>query len=397
MSIPLSQTPTLVARQEPSGYLPPTKRGASTLAASEARALSQFHAALSDVNNNPVNIAHIGHSMAAGFTTTRTTDRYATSSITALRSRLGLPAGGLGYIKAVNDVSLGDYPIVNTGTALTVTDLGWGSGGGLHLGTGYLTQQTINVPAGHTSVDIVWGANASYGTFQWALDGGSTTSVATTSGTPRWSTTRITVDPATSHTITITPVSGTCRMGGAVFYAGDETKGIRGFVGGNPSSNSADWVKKVTDPNVRAWLDAVTATQPSLIVLTVLCNDYISYNQGAGVNNVQPAAVKANIRQMINIIAARCTVRPSVVLCIENQRNNIDGSLTPSKWADYVNAAYELADAEGYAVFDWWKRIGNMSAPEAVAAGWLNADQIHPSTKGHRFWGESLATFLMPR
>jgi lysophospholipase L1-like esterase len=396
MSIPLSQTPTLVARQEPSGYIPATKRGASTLASSEARALSQFHAALSDVNNNPVKVAHLGHSMVAGFTTTRTLDRYATSSITALRNRLGLPAGGIGYMKAINDVGLGDYPIVNTGTVLSVSDVGWGSSGGVHLGTGFVTQQTINVPAGHTSVDIIWSGNASYGTFQWSLDGGSNTSVATTTGN-HWATTRITVTPGTTHAIVITPVSGTCRMGGAMFYAGDEANGIQGFVGGQPSSNSADWVQKVINPNNRGWLDAVAANQPSLIVFTVLCNDYISYNQAAGVNNVQPEAVKANLRQVMNIIAAKCTVRPSVVLCIENQRNNIDASLGPSHWADYVNAAYDLADSEGWAVFDWWKRIGNMSAPQAVTAGWLNADTIHPSTKGHRFWGESLATFLMPR
>jgi hypothetical protein len=115
---------------------------------------------------------------------------------------------------------------VNTGTVLVVSDLAWGSSGGVHLGTGYITQQTINVPAGHTSVDIVWAANASYGTFQWALDGGGNTSVATTSGAlTHWNTTRVTVTPGSTQTIVITPVSGTCRMGGAMFYAGAKPVG----------------------------------------------------------------------------------------------------------------------------------------------------------------------------
>jgi hypothetical protein len=70
-------------------------------------------------------------------------------------------------------------------------------------------------------------------------------------------------------------------------------------------------VQKVTNPNNRGWMDAITANQPHLIVFIVLCNDYISYNQAAGVNNVQPAAAKANLKQVVNIIAAKCTVRPA--------------------------------------------------------------------------------------
>lgn len=372
----------------------PSQKNTQSIETTNAKALLTWHNALASADATKVNIAYLGHSIVEGYTTAKTTDRFATSTTTALRRHRGL-TGGLGYIKANKAFGATDYPIVNTGTKLGVADLGYGSNAGVHVGTGYITQQTITVPAGHTSVDIVWGRESGAGSFFWALDGGATTSVSTAGTKLRWNTTRVTVNPSSAHTITITPNSGVSRLGGAVFYAGDETTGVTGFEGGQPSNTSAQILDKATNVSNVAWLDAVAATQPKLIVLMVLCNDYISVNQQAGSNNIAPAQSKVNIKAFIDAIAAKCTVRPSVVLMVDNLRNNLEGQLTYS-WTEYQQAAYELAATEGYAVFDVWKRMGQISANDAYTAGMLDADRIHPSTTGHRFIGESLGAFLAP-
>lgn len=372
-----------------------SKRGQQTLDTQNEGALVAFHAALASAATAPVNIAFRGHSMVEGYSATKYANRFADSTITSLRRRMGI-AGGVGYKKARIAFAASDWPITNTGTILEVGDGGFGGGGGVHLGTGYVTQQAVAVPAGHTSVDIVWAREPGAGSFSWAVDAGGATTVSTAGTKNRWQTTRVTVDPGAAHTVTLLPVSGFSRVIGAILYAGDENNGIRGFEGGNPSKTSGDLLATDTGANA-AWLDAVTATQPQLLVITLLCNDYMSINQQAGTNRIPAATTKTNIKGVVDAFTAKCTNRPSVVLCVENQRNNIDAQLTPNKWADYVDAAYQLADAEGYAVFDWWQRIGSVPGTAGAASGLLHTDGIHPSDKGQRHWGEGLAGFLMPR
>lgn len=357
-----------------------------------AAALRRWNAALSNIATAPANIAFVGHSMMEGYSATITSERVADSTISALRRKMGI-TGGLGHKKSIKFFGATDYPITIGGTKLAVGDAGFGGGSAAILGAPY-GPATIAIPAGTTSVDLVWTRKTDLGSFTWVLDGGAASSpVSTTGATYGYNTTNIVTNPATGHTLVVTGSSGFVQLGGVTFYSGDETKGIRSWEAGRPGSTSTQYLAAMGPGN--NWLDFFNSTNPALIVFTILCNDF--YKSAApDTNNVPTATSKTNIKSIIDMIAARCATRPSVVLCVENVvHEGLNNQ--PEKWADYVKAAYDLAGVEGYAVFDFNKRLGlTTTAVPGVTAGLINPDKIHPSNAGHRLWGEGLATFLAP-
>jgi lysophospholipase L1-like esterase len=331
----------------------------------------------------------VGHSMVEGYSAGKYIERFADAAVAALRRHRGV-VGGIGHKKTVKTATLTDYPFTISGTTLAATGHGMsGSGGGFIGAGGPWGPITVAIPAGHTSVDVVWSRGSpSGGSFSWALDGGSATNVDTSGAASGYQVTSITGLGGTAHSLVLATVSGQSVINGVTFYNGDETTGIRGWESGRPSNTSSAYNTNAIASNTR-WLDMIAAIQPALLVVTLMANDYTSGLAGA--NPVPSATTKTSIKAVVDGIAARCTVRPSVVMTIENQRNNL--AMT-EPWAAYVTAAYELATAEGYAVLDLGARFGGGAPATAVTAGLINADTIHPTGPGHRVWGEAIADFI---
>ena len=359
-------------------------------------ALLRWKAALALAAQTPVNVQILGHSMAAGFSATSYVNLFGRAMQAELRRLRGFDPTALGALASQKPWSgLTDWPI--TAAAPTLAAGGYGAGGYAYWVHSTLGAITVNVPIGHTSMDIWTGAWSSSGIYSYAVDGGAATNV-NNSGDPANSDyrrkTNVTLNPATSHTVVLTGVSGGyVPISEVVLHKGDETNGIYVRSAGAPGATAAQVKANLIDGS-NPWTYSLGSAvfNPALLYVVSTCNNYYS---GAGSTNVTTSAQWAtDIVTTVNAAKALHGTTPSVVLGIEWQRNNVDGTL-PEPWQNYVDQAYTVAAAQGWAVHDMNRAFGGGAPTAAVTAGLINADTIHPADAGAAYWGMSAARFLL--
>lgn len=197
--------------------------------------------------------------------------------------------------------------------------------------------------AGHTltttqtcsSFDIFYTNNTAGLKFTVSIDGGAAV-VVTQSGSPSgyglsWNGGALTPGSHTVVTGYEATSSGAASIEGAMFYNGDETKGIRLWDGGHAGFTSASFSG---NHNWRAPFAQASGPTPDDMLLALGYNDMRT--------NMLPATFKANIQTVTSKIRES---RPRTPIIILANPARPQGAFT-YPWSDYLTAMQEIADAE---------------------------------------------------
>ena len=331
-----------------------------------------------------------GDSITAGYTVSKSTDQWGYKLIDGLWQRFPVTGvtGGFGYLSARNLTNSSgnhsDNPVAFVGGSQAGAPAF-----GLDLQARVLSASgnTITWTFTGTGFDIDYTKYSGGGSFSWAVDGGSATTVATANATldTGGGIVQIRGLVAASHTVTIAWVSGSSYINGGFAYNGDETKGIRGSILATLGWSTGNWWP--TNSAQRYWAASIPKRSPDLVFLALGANDFGSATP------VAVATYKANLKAMIAAIKAGVTgYIPSFVLLPYWSISSGYSPLAP--YNDYVTAQYEVAAEDpdnAVAIFVFQQRI-NTGAP-STADGFL-PDTTHPINEGNQAMADMLLGFL---
>lgn len=343
--------------------------------------LKRFRQALAERKTRRVTIAHLGDSITAG-AGGGLDGRFTSVFVDELRRLYptnGKTTGGRGFLSVTPDnygPVTGNATIVSGGTNAFSPD-----GHMAALASGYSITWTFT----GTGVDILYLMATGAGAFNWAVDGGSGTTVSADATYPNeLSVVQVRGLAPGDHTLTLSGVDTTVRIAGVIAYDEDETSGFSSIVGGVGGATTAYWTTTATPPR---WASYLPVYQPDLFVIGLGTNDY--YHPTA---HITAAAYKTNLETIIAEIKNRTTVDPSIVL-LAPAVTNASAPLDP--WIDYKTALHAIAAADhaNIAVFDWGYPM-NPTSTATTAGGLMGADLVHPTSAGHEFIGKALARFV---
>ena len=371
-----------------------TSRGKEWLEQKRAIALRRWFAALATRSTAPADIMTVGDSILEGAGLTSYLNRPVYLLGKKLQNLFPLPGvtGGYGFVAPFMNASApADYPVVNVGGSQGLTyGLGFRS-----LTWTAAASSTITIP-GATTIGIRYLQSLTTGSLKWSIDGGATTTIDT-SGTPvDFAETKIAIRDQGAHALKVEWVAGTIIFDGFMVYNGDESSGIRVFEGDQAGAGSTSFVG---DATLQTRLgDTMATISPDLLIVELGVNDYM------GAANIQKTAAQftTNLETILSIAKSRITNDPSVVLCCMWE-TYVSGRTGLSPWSDYVDAIYDIADADDdVCVLDFGKRIRlspNIGAGD-TARGLLTSSEplnpVHPSNAGAAYLAETLARFLSP-
>ena len=372
-------------------------RGREYLQTKRTIALREWFRSLGARNTAPANWMGIGDSISERKSCTKFRNAYQNIAQGILRTNIPTTgaAGGDGYVPAILSYAtsaLADWPYSYSGSGWvrdTTKGLGFVAS---NLSPGGVI--TLNVPAGHTAVDIFYGkTGGSPGTraLTVALDGGAGTVIDTVGSTLDFIPYRVTLPNSNAHTITVTGSgsSAAAIFDGAYLYNGDESKGIRAWVNGQSSLPA----KTITANYLAILGNQVAQIQPSLFTIELGANDYQNGTPTTA------ATFKTNIQSITSTIRANCTRPPSIVLMVPWTWTPGVTPVEAGGWAAFVTALYEIAAADDdICIFDMQQRVTLATTSDATtkARGLLGSDSIHPSDEGAWMIGYALARFLTP-
>jgi len=340
--------------------------------------------------------------MNSGYQVTSYKDMLHNTLGVALRRKLALGSDGGAFFSIPKDwvnPSVTDWPITINTPVLTATGHGIPAGSKGQWLNPTLGSIVVAVPAGITALGVWTGSDGNQpgGSYTWQIDAGTATTVDTSTdaqanyGFRRLTT--ITLD-GLAHNVTLIGTVGYTAVDAVEFFKSDSVNGIHVFADGNPGLTTTQLVGaptnnyKVGSGTTASLMQSLNHLNPAAIVFTGIVNDYSAGTAGA--NPVPSVTTATNLVSILEALAGACATRPSIIINIEHQRQNL--AMT-EPWQNYVNVAYSVAAANGYAVFDGGKRFGTLPSP-ALTAGLLNADLIHPSPSGFWDWGYGLASFM---
>jgi lysophospholipase L1-like esterase len=378
-----SDPATLAARPEFTGtYAAYSRAGLQALEVQRVNALRPFHASLANRTAAPCDILALGDSITEGAQAATTSDRWVSRLRDALRTAHPVSGvvGGSGFIppKWASASITQAAPFTITGSPATASAFGWG------MRTVILTSgQSLAATVTGTSIDVWYARGSSTGTFSVSVDGGAatnyTTSIATTQDTGIQ---RVSLGSAGSHSVTIANVSGSVYIGGMTVYNGDESAGVRMTEAGHWGWTSSQYADNSS--SAMTYLgQRVAILQPSLVIIELGTNDFG--------NSIAPATLQTNLNTLITTVRNNTTIAPSVVLF--GIYNRAGGSNPWSQYQD-IYRSMETVDAR-IAFFDLSLRLPDVTTDTGL--GLINADAVHPTSKGHAFIADSLARFLSPR
>lgn len=353
-----------------------------------AFALRRFWAALADRDNNPVDICTVGTSFTEGQGSADTTKRWENLLLADLRARYQ-PAGvtgGEGYVAGhylAPDLAdrwvLAGGATVNNANGLGLRAISIGAAG---------AKGTLTFTG--SAIDLFWSQSNSTGTMQVVIDGGAPDVINTNNATYTNGNKKRYGGLAanSSHTVEVSYVSGgACVFEGAMVYRGDETKGIRLWDGGHAGFKAGDFVN-----GAQHMEDVLGVIKPHLWIIELGANDTIP-----GMNVTVPTFL-ANVQLLLSKARAKIgTPAPSVVVVGVHPR--ADGTNTVARWNGYYNALQDavVGDVAAGRTSTFWSlqdRFGTDTATNPL--GLIDADLIHPTPKGHRYWADGLLNFLLP-
>lgn len=383
----------------------------------QGRALRTFRGSyLGGVTSSPSDILIVGASFEEGHGTTLMTNGWTQVMRDNLR-KLAQPKGlaGGGSVPASNSAyqaGVGNYfgynpfqmypsglypdsPIIATaGTFNPITTFGLGL-----RGISALNGSSFTIEFYGTGCDLVYSTDPTWGTFTWAVDGGGTTSQATTAANSSGNRIQIRGLTRGRHTVQcVTTAAGSGGQGvqheGAVFYDGDEASGIRVWQAAKSGAKAMDFV---SGTGSTLWVNSIqTWNVPDLCIINLGFNDIFA-TTGART----AAQVKTDLQSIITLVKNRCTtlgaVTPSFVVMASFNVNPGGTSAPVDTWPNAVKAIYDLADADDdVCVFDYQHWFGKVSETAvSTRGGILVADGLHPTDGGAAIIGGAITNFLL--
>jgi len=335
--------------------------------------LRTWRTALGTVASAPVNILAIGDSWSSGKgATSIPATRFLDRLRDLLRGRYN-PAtvpGAENYWPSYNFSFGYANPITYTGSTAAQTTFGLGRAT-TRIASGGSATFTFT----GTGCDIVYAKGATGAPFTYTVDGGSpSASVITNQGAAQGgNTVQIRGLTLGSHTVVATPSADWLYLEGFTAYNGDESKGVRMFVGAFTGYRSSDFV----DSNGYTY-KSYGMVNPHLAMIELGINDFGGGSAGVPVS---PSALASNVQALISAIRANTTTSPSIVLWLPPETTP---SVTPlAPWSDYVTALQGVASSDGkVTLFDAGAAIGSL-AGTADPLGVDLGDNLHPNQTGH--------------
>ena len=232
--------------------------------------------------------------------------------------------------------------------------------------------------------DIMWLASTGDGSFSYAVDGGSTVTVATGGSNADGQLTRVALGASGPHALVVQGTSATdTYVSGVIEYDGDTSSGIQVHGCALAGSKTTDWTAA---GGMHSQPQAAAALSPGLIIIELGLNDAADQPTIP----VFTADLQATIAQQR---AAYATPPPVLLLATYSAFN--DGNVSPATWQTFVAAMYAIAAADSEIdVLDLSLRMPNTIASNTW--GLYASDGIHPSDNGHAMIADALCSFLSP-
>jgi lysophospholipase L1-like esterase len=365
---------------------PPPSYTPAEAAAERSRALARFWQALSGRNATPCDIVFVGDSVTEGFVPWGTSNSLLTNQAWRVKLqdllrgayRTSGAGGSPGYYSAFRmSAPPPDYPVRYAGRAANLAGLGLRS----VLLTAAEHYVEFTAPSPCTSVDIFWGGAPMTGAFSYQVNDRTFTDpvVTTVNGAEEdFHSTRV-AGLSGGEVIRVTHAGGgLVVVDGFYAYNGDEARGLRGW---DASQTGVPCTALVAEANQR-WFRAFEVIQPSLVLIEIGGND--SRQRTA-------AQVGEDVRELIDLIKARCAKVPSFVVM---------GLWSPNwtardPWESYNDAFRSIAaadDAVGY--FDLRTVIKKTSLTDTI--GGLLPDSVHPGPRASEMMAAALFEAIRP-
>ena len=354
--------------------------------------LAAWHAALANRAAAPAKALWLGDSITEGSLAPSYGARWVDRALAVLRQNHPTPgvAGGFGYLPAMfgggtaNQGPQGQPYASLTGGVLG-SDPGFGLGGRCAIFAAVGDGATYNVTA--SSVALHYVTAGSTGTMAVQIDGGAVQTINTVGplAMAQWSSGPLTPGP---HTIRVTrSAGGSVYYAGMVVFNGDEAAGVQGHEAGHfgyTTTNAAGYGSAV-------W-QAAGSIAPQLAAIALGTNDYSA--------QLPIATFRANLN---TVIASLRGASPGLSIALLTYGRRGDVAAQPIGWDQYVQACYDLADADagglngrsGVAVIDLSPRLP-WAATSGVAdpLGLYATDRVHLTAKGHLAVGEMVGAAL---
>jgi hypothetical protein len=341
-------------------------------------ALGTWYSALRNANNQVVNIAIIGDSIAQGLGTVSSGGKFYNSWVQQVTQHLHTLFGNGG--SGIIPVYYGVGAWTQTGT--------W-TDGGANLGP----LQTTTTPFNHLysatgiantlqlmamdgdKANVYTQSAPDSGACTVAIDGttvGSTPS--TTSATLQAVKTTFSASVLGSHTLTITPTAtGKCYVYGAEWTIG--TTGVRVH---NVSVAGARSEAFGSSPVTQNAFLGIIPGGVQLAIVSLGVNDY-----HAG-NNEALSTYTTNMQNLLSYLSSLSAPSPSVLILDENQPNSTNQTPPVNAqftWGQMVAAEQSLAVSNSAAFISMSELWGPFSNSNNL--GLISSDGLHPNDKGH--------------
>lgn len=238
------------------------------------------------------------------------------------------------------------------------------------------------------TIDVYYLNNGA--SFSYGVDGGSTTTVNTTNNSTIQ---KISVSCGSlgTHYVTINWVSGTSYVCGFVGRNSAVTSLVTLINGAWHGSQTSDW----TSGNSGSYwnFDKMLTSLSADCVIWELCgtNDWS--------HSVSVSTFTTNLTTLISKITALATV-PEILFITPPPR--ADGSGAESSQQQYIDAVIQFAIANGYPVYDRWRRYGSQFYGYSVAESYMEAlgamcsDHIHPTRMAYSMDARELLGCILP-
>lgn len=341
---------------------------------SMSNALRPFRAALGSRATSPVDIIFVGDSISEGQASSVIDNRWITQFILNLRKNFQPTGvnGAVGYIPAWRAIT---SPSAQNSTAGSPTQSS-NSGLGRRVLQLNASGDTVTFVATCTSFDLLYTTQQStVSTFTVTIDGGTPSTVTPATGgviTGKWSSGALS---NASHTIVVAWASNTPQIEGIMPYNQDETKGIRLWDAAHYGFTTSSYV------NNGLWAGSLLQIpNPALVVIYLGTNDFGT--------NVSSTTCRTNLTTIISNIRAKLP-KVSILLIAGYERAGVFSE----PWVNYISAIRAAATTDPFClVVDLSTKM--VKCDTETISGVYNADNVHPSDKGHLMIADIVTTAI---
>lgn len=340
--------------------------------------LKPWFAKLGNRANARANVVVIGDSKTAGQGATLQSKRWVTRCAAVMRARLGLPAGGVGFVGVQgNGVNTFAWPAALAGSPPTNTSYGPTTSAATFTTTSH---NVFYAALQGTAVDLMLN-DANAAVITTSVDAAAGVDQSVNGANVDGKLVRVSLGSSGAHSFRATWKSGGgVYIDGVIVYDGDENSGLQVHDAGHYGWKSTDWAG--INQSTARYPAAIEALNPGVIVISLGANDLLTNSPSQF-----QAAIQTNI--ITQIRARMGTSAPPFVLLADSARQSY-----LSTWPSFIQAMYAIAAADpAVTVCDVSRRIPNVDDSPNYSAF---VDDVHPSDIGHAMMADAVASFLLP-